>query len=103
MNLVDYTIPVPVTKTAKRALRSSTKKTLVNKLILTKLDVAVRQAKKSKTREKIILAISLSDKATKKRVIHKNKAARIKSALTKLLPKTKSPVKKPSKRPSKKK
>jgi small subunit ribosomal protein S20 len=78
---------MPVTTTAKRALRGSKNKESINKLIIGKLEVAVRVAKKSKTAEKIIAAISLADKAAKKRVIHKNKAARIKSQLSKLMPK----------------
>lgn len=76
---------MPVTKTAKRALRGSTKKMGVNKIILTKLDKALRAAKKSKTKKSIETATSLTDKAAKKRTIHKNKAARIKSQLSKLL------------------
>jgi len=79
---------MPVTKTAKRALRSSKNKELVNKSIIGKLEVATRLAKKSKSVEKIVEASSLADKAAKKKVIHKNKAARIKSQLSKLLVKT---------------
>ena len=79
---------MPVTTTAKRALRSSKNKESINKIIIGKLEAAVRVAKRSKTAEKIITAISLADKAAKKRVIHKNKAARIKSQLSKILPKT---------------
>ena len=80
---------MPVTKTAKRALRSSARKALVNKLILKKLEVAVRLAKRTKSPEKIKLATSLTDRAAKKNAIHKNKAARIKSVLDKLTPKVK--------------
>jgi len=79
---------MPVTKTAKRALRSSRKKEEVNKKIISNLEIAIRAAKKSKTSKAIIEAISLADRASKKKVIHKNKAARIKSTLSKLLPKT---------------
>ena len=92
---------MPVTTTAKRALRSSKKKEHINKLTVSKLEVAVRRARKSKDKEKIIAAISLADKAAKKKVIHKNKAARIKSQLSKLLPKTAAKTKK--KTPSSKK
>jgi small subunit ribosomal protein S20 len=86
---------MPVTTTAKRALRGSKNKESVNKLIIKKLEVAVRIAKRSKGTEKILSAISLTDRASKKKVIHKNKAARIKSRLSKLLPKVskKSPKK----------
>lgn len=78
---------MPVTKTSKRALRASIKKGTVNKLIIKNLEVATRVAKKGKVAEKILKAISLADRAAKKHAIHKNKAARIKSTLTKLLPK----------------
>jgi small subunit ribosomal protein S20 len=77
---------MPVTKTARRALRGSTKKEAVNKLITKNLEIAVRVAKKSKSAEKILKAISLEDRAAKKRTIHKNKASRIKAQLSKFLP-----------------
>jgi len=90
---------MPVTTTAKRALRGSKNKELTNKLIMGKLEVAVRVAKKSKTVKKILTATSLADRAAKKKIIHKNKAARIKSQLSKLLPKTsKSESKSPKKK-----
>jgi len=79
---------MPVTKTAKRALRGSQKKESINKIIMSGLEVAVRKAKKGKTLEMVTKAISLTDRAVKKRVIHKNKAARMKSQLSKILPKT---------------
>jgi len=78
---------MPVTKTAKRALRSSAKKTIINKSILKSLEVALRKAKKLKSKENVLKAISLADRAAKKKVMHKNKSARIKSQLAKLLPK----------------
>ncbi len=84
---------MPVTKTAKRALRGSREKASVNKIIVSSLEAAIRSARKGKTSEKILKAISLADRAAKKRVIHKNKAARIKSQMAKLLPK-KTPKKK---------
>jgi small subunit ribosomal protein S20 len=97
---------MPVTKTAKRALRGSKNKTTVNKLLVNKLEIAVRHAKKSKKHEEIKLATSLADRAAKKNIIHKNKAARIKSQLSKLeSQKTskKEPVKAPKKVSAKKK
>jgi ribosomal protein S20 len=75
---------MPVTKTAKRALRVSGQKTLVNKLIRVKLDAAIRIAKKDKDQKAVRTATSLADRAVKKQVIHKNKAAHIKAALAKL-------------------
>lgn len=78
---------MPVTKTAKRALRSSKKKMRVNKIMTARLEIAMRIAKKSRKEKDIISAISLADKSLKKRIIHKNKAAHIKSTLSKMLPK----------------
>jgi small subunit ribosomal protein S20 len=79
---------MPVTTTAKRALRGSKNKESINKVLMGKLEVAIRMARKSKTAEKIVKAVSLADRAAKRKVIHKNKAARIKSQLSKLMPKT---------------
>ncbi|MFC1649409.1 30S ribosomal protein S20 [Patescibacteria group bacterium] len=86
---------MPVSVTAKRALRSSKAKRLVNKKILTQVDVAVRKAKKAPTEKNKKEAISLVDKAAKKNIFHKNKAARLKSQISKYK-KTNSP-KKPTK------
>lgn len=76
---------MPVTVTAKRALRSSKRKQVVNKTLMTKLEIAMRKAKKNPTKALISEIESLADRATKKRIIHANKAARIKSRYTKLL------------------
>jgi len=96
---------MPVTKTAKRALRGSKNKTEINKLLVKRLEIAIRVARKSKKSENISLASSLADRAAKKGVIHKNKAARIKSQLSKLAPSKVAPkaVKSASKKTSAKK
>ena len=75
---------MPVTKTAKRALRSSKRKEKVNKITISGLESAIRVAEKSKKEAKIKIAVSLADRASKRKIIHKNKAARIKSSLSKL-------------------
>lgn len=92
---------MPVTKTAKRALRGSKVKEGINKLIVSKLEVALRSARKTKTSTNITKATSLVDRAAKKKVIHKNKAARIKSQLSKLLPKSPAKPKASKKTPKK--
>ena len=91
---------MPVTKTAKRALRSSKRKKAVNNKIRARLETAVREAKKKKTPASIRKAISETDKAAKRNVIHDNKAARIKSTLSTLGP---NPFKKGKSKSSKKK
>lgn len=75
---------MPVTKTAKRALRGSKRKEIVNKITLAKLEIAIKLAKKTKSKKDISQASSLADRAAKENTIHKNKAARIKSQLSKL-------------------
>jgi ribosomal protein S20 len=76
---------MPVTKTARRALRVSKRKKIVNTIIRTNLDASIRLAKKESTLKTVKRVISLSDRAAKKKVIGKNKAARIKSRISKLL------------------
>lgn len=76
---------MPVTKTAKRALRGSERKADLNTTILSKLEIAIKKAKKTKLVEAVTAAMSLADRAAKKNVFHKNKANRIKSQLSKLV------------------
>ena len=83
---------MPVTKTAKRALRAGKRKEAVNKLTATRMDIAIRTAKKKKVASAVSLAFSAIDRAAKVNIIHKNKAARLKSQLAKLI--KSKPVKK---------
>lgn len=76
---------MPITKTAKRALRGSKRKAQVNNTLLSKLEIAVRRAQKSKKDADVRVATSLADRAKKKGFYHKNKVARIKSALSKIV------------------
>lgn len=78
---------MPVTKTAKRALRGSTVKAAVNAKLKTNLEIAQRMAKSKPTAKTIATVFSLADRSVKKNLIHKNKAAHIKSAFSKLLAK----------------
>lgn len=75
---------MPVTKTAKRALRGSLRKAEVNKLLVSRMEIALRIAKKTEEEKEILKAVSLTDRLAKRKIIHKNKAARIKSRLSKL-------------------
>jgi small subunit ribosomal protein S20 len=75
---------MPVTKTAKRALRVADRKKTMNTTIIVGLEKAIRTAKKSKTFESIKKVYALADRAVKNDVIHKNKASRIKSSISKL-------------------
>ncbi len=75
---------MPVTKTAKRALRSSKRKANINKRNIASMEIAIRKAEKVKTSKAVREAVSVVDKTAKSNLIHKNKAARIKSKLSKL-------------------
>ncbi len=82
---------MPVTKTAKRALRSSAKKAQANFLRIKDLQTSLRLAKKSKKENDVKKVLSLVDRAVKKNLLHKNKASRMKSRLVNLTLKAKTP------------
>lgn len=77
---------MPIIKGAKKALRQTKKRTEINKKKKVALKLAVENFKKSKTEKNLNLALQLVDKLTKTSILHKNKAARIKSRLAKMLP-----------------
>lgn len=76
---------MPVIENAKRALRVSKRKALQNNLTRKNVEVALRVAGKKKDLKSVSSAFSAIDRASKKFVIHRNKAARMKSSLSKLL------------------
>lgn len=78
---------MPILKNAKKALRASKKKTIINGQIKSKLKSALDEMKKNPQAEKLNLAFSALDKSVKKNILQKNKAARLKSSLSKLLKK----------------
>jgi small subunit ribosomal protein S20 len=77
---------MPILKNAKKALRSSQRKTVINNKVRSKLKTMVDGFKKSPTVATLSLAFSAIDKAKKRNLIEPNKAARVKSQLTKLVP-----------------
>ncbi|MCJ7827536.1 30S ribosomal protein S20 [Patescibacteria group bacterium] len=78
---------MPVTKSAAKALRGSRQKKEVNNLVRTKLRQAVKKATKKPTAKNLSEASQTIDRASKKRIIHSNKANRLKSQLAKSLKK----------------
>lgn len=81
---------MPVIKSAKKKLRQDKKREKTNRLLRDAFRGAIKDAQKSKSSENVLKAVKLVDKAVKKKLIHKNKAARIKSSLSKLV-KTSTP------------
>lgn len=70
---------MPISKSAKKSLRSSINKRRGNILLRSKLKKSLKKV----TPETLNEAYSVIDKAAKTSLIHKNKAARLKSRLAK--------------------
>ena len=83
---------MPNIKSAKKRMRSNEKKAQVNTLIISSMRTAIKnveKAVKAESREEasncLNIAIQRIDKAMASGKIHKNKAARLKSRLTKTI------------------
>ena len=74
---------MPITQTAKKALRQSQRKRVVNLRVLHAFRSAIITFKKESTAEHLNTVYSTLDTAVKKGIIHSNKAARYKSRLAK--------------------
>lgn len=72
-------------KSAKKRVRVIEAKTLQNKSTKSALKTAIKKANVSKDAESVKVAIKKVDQAAAKGLIHKNKAARKKSQLAKLM------------------
>ncbi len=85
---------MPVTKQAIKKVRQDKRKTIINTKKKGAYKQAVHKARKGATNESINVAFRALDRAAKVNVIHANKAARLKSRLSKLLksPKVSIPV-----------
>ena len=78
---------MPVTKSAKGALKVAKRNTLQNARIKRRVHAVVKTARETKTKDALSKAFSVLDRAAKINVIHTNKAARLKSRLSALLSK----------------
>ncbi len=72
---------MPITTSAKKALRRDRRRAIINKRIRIKIKKALKKARQKLTKKAVAQAASLLDRAAKKKVIHRNKAARLKSRL----------------------
>ncbi|MBQ6323691.1 MAG: 30S ribosomal protein S20 [Bacilli bacterium] len=82
---------MPNIKSAKKRMRSNAKKAEVNTLVSSSMKTAIKKFEKEvKTGEKeaasnnLNIALQRIDKAVTSGLVHKNKAARLKSRLTKM-------------------
>ncbi len=79
---------MPITKSAKKALRRDVKRHQNNRIFKDRLKVAVDTSKANPTSENLNLSFSAIDRAAKKHLLHPNKAARLKSKLSRQLKST---------------
>lgn len=75
---------MPVIKSAIKKLRQDKKREKRNDDLREILKSTVRAAKKTKTGKSVSKAVSIVDKAAKNKIIHQNKASRIKASLSKI-------------------
>jgi len=75
---------MPIIVGAKKALRQSKKRYLLNSKKRLALKNLIKKFIKSKAKDDLSLFYSAADKAVKSGIIHKNKAKRIKSKLARL-------------------
>ena len=76
---------MPILQNAKKALISSRKKTVFNSRVKSILKTMVDKIKKDPSEGNLSGAFSSIDKAVKRKLMHKNKAGRMKSQLSKLI------------------
>lgn len=75
---------MPISKSAKKALRRDQRRRKINLKIKIPLKRAIKSARKDPTPKALGKAFSWLDQAVKKNLIHKNKASRLKSRLSSL-------------------
>lgn len=76
---------MPVLKSSKKALKVARRRKEENDSLHKNLQVAVKALRKSPTVTTLKKVYSLLDRSAKKHVIHKNRAARLKSNFSKLV------------------
>jgi small subunit ribosomal protein S20 len=75
---------MPVTQSAKNALRQDRHRAKINQIVRLKIKKAVKSARTKPSATSLQAAYRELDRAAKKQVIHPNKAARLKSRLAHL-------------------
>ena len=84
---------MPLLKNAKKALRVSQRRQAINRRVRTRVKTFSDKVRQTMNEADLGAAYSAIDKSVKKKLMHKNKAARLKSQLAKIIKKT--PTKKP--------
>ncbi len=77
---------MPVTKSAAKALRRDKRRQVINRRLRVKIKLAIDSVRKGDgDKEALTKVYSVLDRAAKRGVVHPNKAARLKSRLTKFV------------------
>jgi small subunit ribosomal protein S20 len=76
---------MPILKNAKKALRTAARNAAANKPIRSRVKTSVDEAREKPSASAVSQAFSAIDRAVKKNILHKKKAARMKSRLAKRL------------------
>lgn len=76
---------MPLLKHAKKKLKQDKVRTIRNKKVKNAFKLSVKKAKEGASEKTVSAAFKAVDKAVKKNLIHKNRAARMKSSLSKLI------------------
>lgn len=76
---------MPVSTSAKKALRKDRRRTVVNNVVRSKMRTAIKRFREEKSQDAMSEMYSSLDRAVKRNIIHRKKAARVKSRLSKLL------------------
>jgi len=83
---------MPVTKSAKKALRQSERKAESNRPVKSRARTLLKKAQQDPSPENLSNAFSSLDKAAKKHIFHPGKVSRLKSRLAKKAQKQNFPV-----------
>ncbi|HSW89860.1 MAG TPA: 30S ribosomal protein S20 [Patescibacteria group bacterium] len=76
---------MPITKSALKALRQDKKRAIMNQPVRSRVKSSMDAVKAAPKLETLSSAFSALDRAVKRHIIHRNKAARLKSQLSKLV------------------
>jgi small subunit ribosomal protein S20 len=76
---------MPILQNAKKALRATARKTEYNQQVKSRAKTMMDKVRKEPTKENLSSSYQAIDKATKRKVFHANKAARLKSQLARLV------------------
>ena len=82
--ICDIIAHMPILKNAKKALRNSERKRVVNRQVKTRVKTFTDKVKKSHDVKDVPAAFSAIDKAVKNILIHRNQAARLKAQMARL-------------------